>query len=493
MRPRVWPVGDLIREINSLLDQGFAGIRVEGEVTNATTSARGHLYFTLTDGTAALDCVMFSSRAGRLRFRLEDGLAVVAGGSLTVYPQRGRFQMVVESLEPQGQGALQLAFEQLKARLAAEGLFAAGRKRPLPALPQRVGIVTSVSGAALRDMLKVLRRLAHIEVVVAPSRVQGEGAAAEIAGAVRRLGATGLVDVVVLSRGGGSLEDLWAFNEEVVARAIADCPVPVVSGVGHEVDFTIADLVADVRAATPTQAAELLVARLEEQLRRLELAQTRLARDLSRHLQLARARLAGLEGSAGLARLPARVRQLRQRLDRADRLPTLLRRLVEAARTRLATAERALGRLPSRVAAGGHARVLATRTEQLVHLMQSHLRRAATALGASERSLVHLSPRRVLARGYSITTVEGSDTPVKDADAVRPGAVLLTTLARGRLRSIVHRPDARRRSRPRSAPEQASLFDPPPEQEPRQPESGFDLGPDHGDDGATAHDEPAGE
>ena len=231
--------------------------------------------------------------------------------------------MVVDELEPQGQGALQLAFEQLKKRLEKEGLFDDARKRPLPALPQRVGIVTSAQGAALRDMLKVLLRFPNVHVLVAPAPVQGAGSAQKVADGIRRLGGSGLVDVLIVGRGGGSLEDLWAFNEEPVARAIAACPIPVISGVGHQVDFTIADFVADVRAATPTHAAELVVSRLEEAARRLGEGEDRLARTLARHLSLSRHRLQALEGSSGLARLPQRVRLLAERLARVERLAPL--------------------------------------------------------------------------------------------------------------------------------------------------------------------------
>lgn len=433
---RVWSVSELVGELNRLLGASFSDLRVEGEVTNVSSSSRGHLYFSLKDGEAALDCVMWASRAVRLRFQLEDGLAVLAFGSLVVYPQRGRLQLVVESLQPQGQGALQLAFEQLKRRLAAEGLFAPERKRPLPALPARVGVVTSVTGAALRDVLKVLRRFPHLEVVVADARVQGEGAAAEIAAALGRLGSSGLVDLVIVGRGGGSLEDLWAFNEEVVARAVVACPVPVVSAVGHEVDFTISDFVADVRAATPTQAAELVVSRLEEQQRRLDEAAEALSRDLRRHLQLARSRLRGLEGSSGLARLPHRLRLVGARLAAAERLPGLLQGLARRSSARLAAAEGALRRFPARVAAGAHRRLLQSRSDQAVGLLTARLRAALAALASAERGLRHLGPQAVLERGYSITTVEGGSAPLKDPATVRPGAVLSSRLARGLLRSV---------------------------------------------------------
>jgi len=463
MKDRVYSVAALIAEVNSLLEQGFSGVSVEGEVTNATTSGRGHLYFSLKDEDAALDCVMWASRASRLRFEVEDGLAALAIGSLTVYRQRGRFQMVVEDLQPQGVGALQLAFEQLKTKLEAEGLFAAERKRPLPALPNRIGIVTSASGAALADMLKILHRFPHLEVVVAPTRVQGEGAAAEIAAALERLGASQRVDLILVGRGGGSLEDLWAFNEEAVARAIAASPVPVISGVGHEVDFTIADFVADLRATTPTQAAELVVARLEDQVRRLQEARSTLEQDLRRHLQLARARLAGLRGSSGLAMLPARVRLYRERLRRAATLAIVLRRVMEGSRARLDRVEGFLRRLPGRVAAGGHRRLLASRREQLALLMKTRVARPRLRAESGERALNHLGPRKVLERGYSITTIEGSTTPLKSASRVRSGQTLITRLADGELRSLARASSA---ATPPAAKaktvRQPSLFDPKP-------------------------------
>jgi len=459
MNDRVFSPSALIAEVNNLLEQGFSGIHVEGEITNASTSGRGHLYFTLKDDHANLDCVMWASRANKLKFDLEDGLAVRARGSLTIYRQRGRFQLVVDALEPQGIGALQLAFEQLKRKLETEGLFAPERKRSMPALPNRLGIVTSATGAALQDMLKVLRRARNLEIVVAPTAVQGDAAAPEIADAVLRLGASGLVDLIIVGRGGGSLEDLWAFNEEPVARAIAACPVPVISGVGHEVDFTIADFVADIRAATPTQAAELVASRLEEQERRLQSATIALARDLRRHLALARTRLGGLAGSRGLARVPHRVCALRDRLDRAQRLGPALRGLTERMRARLDRSETLLGRLPGRVAAGGHRRLLDSRCEQMGQLMRSRLNRSAAEFAAKRRALENLSPRRVLERGYSITTVKGATTPLKDPAAVRTGQILLTRLAGGELSSIVaDRPSRKRRTAEIASDSQPSLF-----------------------------------
>jgi len=437
MSDRVYTVAALIAEVNTLLEQGFSGVRVEGEVTNASRSGRGHIYFSLKDDGAAIDCVMWSSRARRLKFEVEDGLAALASGSLTIYPQRGRFQMVVDRIEPQGVGALQLAFEQLKKKLEAEGLFAAERKQALPALPNRIGIVTSATGAALQDMLKILRRSPNLEVVVAPAMVQGEGAAAEIAAAIKRLIASNRVKLIIVGRGGGSLEDLWAFNEEAVARAIATSPVPVISGVGHEVDFTIADFVADIRATTPTQAAEIVVSRLEEQERRLADARALLLRDIDRKLALARTRLSGLAGSSGLARVPQRVRLLHERLQRALRLGPALQRVFSVAGARLKTATRGLHHLPARIAAGGHRRLLVSRREQLAQLMGARVAQLRSRIAADERALVHLGPTKVLDRGYSITRIEGSDKPLRDGARVQPGQALITRLARGEVRSLV--------------------------------------------------------
>jgi exodeoxyribonuclease VII large subunit len=456
---RVYSVAALIAEVNTLLDQGFHGVRVEGEVTNASTSGRGHVYFSLKDDSAALDCVMWASKARRMKFKVEDGTAVLARGSLTVYPQRGRFQMVVEDLQPQGVGALQLAFEQLKQKLEAEGLFATERKREMPGLPNRVGIVTSASGAALQDMLKVLQRFPNLEISIAPAMVQGEGAAREIASAIRRLTDSRRVDVIIVGRGGGSLEDLWAFNEEEVARAIVRSPVPVISGVGHEVDFTIADFVADIRATTPTQAAELVVTRLEEQDRRLRHAQDRLLRDLDRQLRLARTRLAGVEGSSGLARVPQRVRLLRERLHRAARLAPALRSVLESARARLDLAARSLHRLPARVAAGSHRRLLNSRRQQLAQLMSARMARIRARVEAGDRALGHLGPTRVLERGYSITFLEGRTTPLKDATRIHGGQSLITRLAHGEVRSLVRRTTTKPRLIDPETAHQPTLFD----------------------------------
>src|ERR1700722_10365186 len=257
---RAFTVSELTARIRDLLGRNFTDIWVEGEISNCREAQSGHIYCTLKDERAQIKCVCFKQQLRTIKFRPEDGLHVTVRGSVSVYESRGEYQIYVENIEPVGLGALQLAFDQLKKRLEAEGLFAAERKKPLPMLPSRIGLITSPRGAAVRDVVRILRRRFHnVHLMVYPVRVQGEGAAAEIVRALQFFNRRQLVDVLILARGGGSLEDLWAFNEEILARAIADSAIPVISGVGHETDFTIADFVADVRASTPSAAAELVV------------------------------------------------------------------------------------------------------------------------------------------------------------------------------------------------------------------------------------------
>ncbi|HWP99936.1 MAG TPA: exodeoxyribonuclease VII large subunit, partial [Vicinamibacterales bacterium] len=289
---RIYTVAELTREIGELLERRYLDVWVEGEISNCRAWNTGHLYFTLKDETAQIRAVMFRSAVRYLRFTPEDGLHVVARGRVAVYDPKGEYQLVCEHLEPKGYGARQVAFEQLKRRLQAEGLFDAARKRPLPTLPRRIGIVTSLDGAAIRDMLKVLRRrYPNLHIVIRPTRVQGEGAAAEIARALADMGRFGGVDVIIVGRGGGSAEDLWAFNEEAVARSIAAAPVPVISAVGHEIDVTIADFVADVRAPTPSAAAEMVVARKDEYCARIDRLAERLRAAARRAVDRRRARV----------------------------------------------------------------------------------------------------------------------------------------------------------------------------------------------------------
>ncbi len=387
-------VSELTFALKSLVEEAFPAVLVRGEVSNWRPAASGHVYFSLKDAGATLTAVLWRTTAARIRFPVKDGMQVVAGGHVDVYAPHGKYQLVVSRLEPEGAGAAALALERLKERLRAEGLFDAARKRPLPLLPRRVGIVTSPTGQAVRDLLRnILRRFPRAWVTLRPVRVQGDTAAAEIAQALRDLDEAGGFDVVVVGRGGGSAEDLGAFNDEGVARAIAACAAPVVSAVGHEGDFTVADLVADLRVSTPTAAAEEVVPvlrDLEEDLRRHRVG---LDDGLRARLALARERVGSLENRHALRRPVDRVHDLAQRVDE-------LRRRGDAAAVR-------------RVADG------------------------RAALSASAARVEGVSPLAVLARGYSVTTVEGASAPLRDGDDVEPGSRLLTRLARGRVISRV--------------------------------------------------------
>lgn len=452
MSGRIFGVGELIREINAALAGNFSDVWLRGELSGVKVAASGHRYFQVKDGEGQLSCAMWAPRADRLRFKLADGLAVLLHGTLEVYPQRGSLQLIVAEVVPQGIGELQLAFEQLKAKLEGEGLFAAERKRALPDLPLRLGLVTSASGAAVRDVLKVLSRWEKLAVLLYPVRVQGRGSEGEVARAVRYLGHSGLVDVLLVVRGGGSLEDLWTFNEEMVARAIAASPVPVVCGVGHEVDFTIADFAADIRAATPTQAAELVVAQLERQQRRVDDAEVRMSVSIERRLERTRLRLQGLEGARGLASLPARVSELKERLRRLVALPALLRAVVAVQHRRLDGAIAVLYRWPVRFGAPRRRELVAARLAVAAERLRSLVQARGLALAGAERALGALSPAAVLERGYSVTMREDGKAPLRDAAEVRGGDRLVTRLARGELRSVVLG---------RKSGAQASLFEEP--------------------------------
>lgn len=477
--PHVFSVSEITHAVRQSLERQFPRVWVEGEIADCSNN-QGHVYFTLKDGGAQLPCVLWRTDAVRVRFTLTTGLHVLAKGRVSVFAPRGRYQLIVDAIEPRGEGALRLAFEQLRARLQAEGLFAPVRKRPLPMLPRRIGVVTSLDGAALRDVIRVLRtRRAPAEIVISPTRVQGDGAAGEIARAIARVARVPDVDVVIVGRGGGSLEDLWAFNEEVVARAIAACPVPVIAAVGHEVDTTIADFVADVRAATPSQAAELVVRQASEFRDRITTARRQLGLVLRARLDRRRTHLLRLEQRPAFARLRDRVLDrdrrradlddrlhgaLRARLDRRVRLAadlgrrldeqhpqrqliTRLRRLTqteerlyaaEAAQRQRAVA--ALRARRDRLARAG----LDGRVAQASRRVDAQLARAAAALGAGHHGrdrrlsalsahLDALSPLKTLARGYAICwDGEGRDV-VRSAAAAPPGSHVRVQLPDGML------------------------------------------------------------
>src|SRR5277367_320182 len=341
----VWKVSELTERIRDLLEGAFADVWVEGEVSNCHAAQSGHLYFTLKDPRAQIRCVCFRDQVRALKFRPEDGLHVTVRGGISVYDVRGEYQIYVTNIEPVGLGALQLAFEQLKKRLQAEGLFDEARKKPLPVLPRCIGVVTSPTGAAIRDILRVLkRRFPNAHVRIYPVKVQGEGAAKEIAAGVTYFNRARFSDVIIVARGGGSLEDLWAFNEEVVARAIAASEIPVITGIGHEADFTIADFVADLRAPTPSAAAELVVRSRQEFERHIAEHQRHLVQLIRYWISQRRHRVRDLETHRGFRQLEILVRQRRQQVDElSSSLAIGLRLRLGVTRQRLTKASARVG------------------------------------------------------------------------------------------------------------------------------------------------------
>jgi len=438
-RRRALTVSELTERIQGVLETEFLDVWVEGEISNLKLAASGHWYFSLKDADAQLAAVVWRTDARLVRFRPKDGMKVLARGQLRVYPPRGAYQLSVQVLEPLGKGSLQQAYEELKQKLEREGLFDPARKRPLPMLPRRIGVVTSPTGAVLRDILRVLRsRYADLEVLVYPALVQGDGAAAEIAQGIRALNRLGGLDVILLARGGGSLEDLWAFNEEAVARAIAASRIPTISAVGHETDFTIADFVADLRAATPSAAAERVVQAKAELQARVQALDER--RDGALRLRLARVR-ARVEAAAAhrvFAAERGRLRNLAQRTDElARRSETGLLRLVERGRAH----ER---RLRERLEAFRLDRQLAARRERLERqsdrlavLFRAETEKRRSRLGRLAASLDGLSPLSVLARGYALVWHEARERLLRDASEVEAGEPLRIRLHKGALRATI--------------------------------------------------------
>ena len=436
--PRIYSVTEILRAARLTLESRFTDVRVEGEISGLKRSGPGHLYFSLKDDEASLDCVLFSREAARLKFSPDEGMAVRCRGRLTLYEARGRFQMSVAEIEPTGAGALALAFEQLKQRLGAEGLFDAGRKRPLPFLPRRLGVVTSPQGAVVRDIIRIAHRRFPMPILVSPAPVQGEGAALAVAAALRRLEAVADVDVIIVARGGGSLEDLWAFNEEPVARAIVACRVPVISAVGHETDFTIADFVADLRAPTPSAAAELA------------LLQRRGGRALAESLRAARH---GLERAQGRLGDPRRLLdERRQRIDEAvERGRRVLGRRLTAARAELRAHETRLYRAhPAR-------RILEQRgaLAAMRHRLEVAVRPALVArrhrIEAACGKLEALSPVKVLERGFSLTQRADGHVITSAAD-VAPGQRVHVRLRDGGFDATVDASSAGQSERKREEP-----------------------------------------
>ncbi len=480
---RVWKVSELTEHIRDLLETEFPDVWVEGEVSNYHTAQSGHLYFTLKDTKAQIRCICFRDQARGLKFRPEDGLHVTVRGSLSVYEPRGEYQIYVSHIEPVGLGALQLAFEQLKKRLEVEGLFDTSRKQPLPVLPQRIGLVTSPTGAAVRDILRVLRRrFPNLHVLLYPVKVQGEGAAAEIAEAVRYFNRAKSAEVLIVARGGGSLEDLWAFNEEIVARAIAASQIPIITGVGHESDFTIADFVADVRAPTPSAAAEIVVRTRQEFERHIAEHYGRLLQRIRYLLLEWRHHLRGLEAHRGFRQLEMLVRRRRQQVDELtaclgeglrdrleqarQRLTTArtrvasfdlrgranalrmrigrsegelrgaLERMVAKKRRRFTSAQVRIASLDLRARVGRLRRRLEQRGGDLRLRVDRLLVAKRRRIEAADLRLRERSPFHLLQRGYAIA-YDASGKVLRSPDQVALGADIAVRLARGQLDATV--------------------------------------------------------
>jgi exodeoxyribonuclease VII large subunit len=460
---RVLTVTELTSQVKRLLEKELGLVWVTGEVTNLRVQSSGHAYFTLKDAGSQLNCVLFRGESVDNRGVLQDGQKLIVQGDLTVYEPRGQYQLIVRAVEAQGVGALQLAFERLKRKLQAEGLFAPERKRPLPKYPQRVGLVTSLTGAAVRDVLHVVRRRhPGLEIIFAPCRVQGDGAAQEIAAAVRLLNefaaaksshrvivesengsslqhfnASRPLDLILLTRGGGSLEDLWAFNEEVVARAIFESAVPIVSAVGHEIDFTISDFVADVRAATPSAAAEIITEGVFASRQFVAEASEWMVQRL--HQRVAREGDHVRQWRQRLARMHPR-RRLNEKLQLLDDLQTGLGRAMKHGwHARQVAWENACQRLLN----VRPAQLLARRRETLCELgrrlrerTRQRVKDRLKEMANVEGRLRLLSPTNVLDRGYSITSDAATGKVIRDAAEVRPGQRLKTRLKKGEVRSV---------------------------------------------------------
>jgi len=435
---RVWAVRELVASVRSAIEREYSDVWTEGEISNFRAPDSGHLYFTLKDGNAQIRVVMFRSSARLLRFRPADGMQVVVRGRVTVYEDRGELQISAEYLEPKGAGALQIAFEQLKAKLAAEGLFDRERKRKLPAMPSRIGVVTSPQAAALRDVLQILRRRHRsVNVVIYPAQVQGELAAAEVAAGVKYFSRVGGVEVVIIARGGGSAEDLAAFNNEGLARIVAASTVPVISAIGHETDFTIVDFVADVRAATPSAAAELVIRSRQEVEEEVERLSGRLEKGMRYRLLMGRQELTELARHGAFGRMMELIRRRQQRVDElAYRLAHAERDVLERKRRRFEALGATVRHYDLRRVLAGMRRELEARSEAMAGVARNLLLQQRGRLERIGAALEALSPVAILERGYALV-FDAEGKLVKDPGQVRAGDAIVARLAKGRVRARV--------------------------------------------------------
>src|SRR5947209_8570023 len=429
---RIWHVADLVGAVRTTVERSYTDVWVEGEISNFRSSESGHLYFALKDGDALLRVVMFRMQARLLRFKPDNGMQIIARGRVTIYDQRGELQLAAEFLEPLGAGALQLAFEQLKNKLAQEGLFDRSRKKRLPQLPRRIGIVTSPRGAALHDMLNVLgRRHESVGILIYPAQVQGESAAAEVASGVRYFNRKKDVDVIIIARGGGSIEDLAAFNDEALARIIAACELPVISAVGHETDFTIADFVADLRAPTPSAAAELVIESKHQLAEHLTHLHQRLGRAARYRLLLARQGLTELAQHGAFGRMQDLIARRAQRLDELTyRLASQYQRQLRDYHRRLDVASARVRHFDFRRSLAVTRSKLESGSETLARVMRSRLAAQRAGLNQLAAQLEALSPVKILERGYALV-FDSQGTLVKDARQLSSGQEISARVARG--------------------------------------------------------------
>jgi exodeoxyribonuclease VII large subunit len=437
---KVWIVRDLVAAVRTRVEREYSDIWVEGEISNFRAHDSGHLYFTLKDQNSQIRAVMFRSQARLLRFRPEDGMQIVLRGRVTVFEGRGELQLSAEYLEPKGAGALQIAFEQLKAKLESEGLFDASRKKPIPALPRCIGIVTSPQAAALRDILNILRRRHHsASILIYPAQVQGESAATDVSNGVKYFNRAKNVDVIIVARGGGSAEDLAAFNHESLARVIAGSGIPTISAIGHETDFTILDFVADLRAPTPSAAAELVIRSRQEIEEQADSLRLRLARAMRYRLLIAKQTLTEVAQHGAFARMMEGINQRQQRLDDLRyRLETSERKLIEKHRRRWEQVSAAVRHYDARRVLAGMRRDLASHATAITSAMHTLLLRRRSRLEQIDQQLKALSPTAILERGYALV-FDSSGKLVKNSAQVEAGEEISARLAHGSLTARVER------------------------------------------------------
>jgi exodeoxyribonuclease VII large subunit len=435
---RIWTVRDLIASVRTRLEREYTDVWIEGEISNFRAHGSGHLYFTLKDGSAQIRVVMFRSSAKLLRFRPEEGMQVIARGRVTVYEERGELQVSAEYLEPKGAGALQIAFEQLKAKLQAEGLFEESRKKAVPALPRRIGIVTSPQAAALRDILNILHRRHHtVSVLIFPAQVQGLEAPIEVSAGIRYFNKARNVEVIIVARGGGSVEDLAAFNHEGLARTVAGSEIPVISAVGHETDFTILDFVADLRAPTPSAAAELVIRSRQEIEEQSEGLRERLARAMRYRLLMARQSVTEMAQHGAFARMMDALGRRQQRVDELlYRMETAERRVIEQQRRRWETTAGAIRHYDVRRRLAAMQEQLESRTAALGASFRTLLMRRRGRLEQLAGELGALSPVAILERGYALV-FDSSGNLVKDSEQVHAGEEIRARVARGEIKADV--------------------------------------------------------